>query len=83
MNLRDNWAFTNNIYSKFRWDSQYQAKFVLDWATHLKHLKSILLEYDLVEAAIKFIIFENFRKGLKPFVLAKLEHQDLELENFN
>ena len=52
-NLGDNWTFANSICNKFRQDSQYQAKSVLDWAAHLKHLQSILLEYDLVGAPTK------------------------------
>ena len=48
-NLGDDQAFANNICSKFRRDSQYQAESVLDWAAHLKHLHSILLKYDPIE----------------------------------
>ena len=82
-NLGDDRAFANSICSKFRWDTQYQAESVLDWAAHLEHLQSILLEYDPVGAPIKPTILIYFRKGLKPLVLAKLEHRDLELESFN
>ena len=46
MNLEDSQAFANSICSKFRRDSQNQAEFVLNWATHLEHLQSILLKYD-------------------------------------
>ena len=46
--LGDDRAFANSICSKFRQDSQYQAKSVLDWAVHLEHLQSILLEFDPV-----------------------------------
>ena len=73
-NLEDNWAFTNNICSKFRQDSQYQAKSVLDWATHLEYLQSILLKYDPVGAPTKSTILKYFRKGLKPSILAELEY---------
>ena len=82
-NLADDWAFANSICSKFRWDSQYQAESILDWAVHLEHLQSILLEYDPVGAPTKPIMLRYFREGLKPSVLAKLEHQDLELESFD
>ena len=44
-NLGDDRAFADSICSKFRWDSQYQAESVLDWAAHLEYLQSILLEY--------------------------------------
>ena len=37
-NLGDNRAFANSICNKFRWDSYYQAKSVLDWAAYLEHL---------------------------------------------
>ena len=56
---------------------------MLDWAAYLKHLQSILLEYDPVGAQTKSTMFIYFREGLKPFVLAELEHWDLELESFN
>ena len=82
-NLGDNQAFANSICCKFKWNFQYQAKSVLDWAAYLKHLQSILLKYDPVGAPIKPTMLKYFRKGLKPSVLAELEHWDLELESFN
>ena len=82
-NLGDDQAFANSICSKFRQDTQYQAESVLDWAAHLEHLQSILLEYDPVGAPTKPTMLRYFRKGLKPSVLAKLEHQNLELESFH
>ena len=82
-NLGDDRAFANSICSKFRRDSQYQAESVLDWAAHLKHLQSILLEYDPVGAPTKPTMLRYFREGLKPSVLAELKHRDLELESFN
>ena len=56
---------------------------MLDWAAHLEHLQSILFEYDLVGAPTKPTMLRYFWKGLKPLVLAELEHQDLELESFD
>ena len=82
-NLGDDRAFANSICSKFRRDSQYQAESVLDWAAHLEHLQSILLEYDPVGAPTKPTMLRYFREGLKPSVLAELEYRDLELESFN
>ena len=82
-NLGDDWAFANSIYSKFRRDSQYQAESVLDWAAHLEHLQSILLEYDPVGAPTKPTMLRYFWEGLKLFVFAELEHQDLDLESFD
>ena len=82
-NLGDDQAFANSICSKFRRDSQYQAESVLDWAAHLEHLQSILLEYDPVGAPTEPIMLRYFREGLKPSILAELKHRDLELESFN
>ena len=82
-NLGGNRAFANSICSKFRQDSQYQAKFVLDWTAHLKHLQSILLEYDPVGASTKLTMLRYFHKGLKPSVLVELEYRNLELESFD
>ena len=82
-NLEDDRAFANSICSKFRRDSQYQAKSVLDWAAYLKHLQFILLEFNPVGALTKPIMLKYFWKDLKPSILAELEHRDFELENFN
>ena len=62
MNFGDNRAFADNIYSKFRWDSQYQAEFVLDKATHPKYLQSILLEYYPTKALEESTIFKYFQE---------------------
>lgn len=82
-NLTDNWAFANSIFSKFKQNFQYQTKFVLGWAAHLKHLQSILLEYDLVRTLTKPKMVGYFREDLKPSVLAELEYQDLKQESFD
>ena len=37
-NLGDDQVFANSICSKFKQDSQYQAKSVLDWTAHLEYL---------------------------------------------
>ena len=81
--LGDDWAFANSICSKFRQDFQYQAKFILDQVAYLKYLQSILLEYDPVGASTKLTMLKYFWEGLKPFILAELEYQDLKLESFD
>ena len=81
-NLGDNRAFADSIRSKFRRDSQYQTESVLDWATHLKHLQSILIEYDLAGAPGEPTMLRYFREGLRPSIRVELEHRDLELESF-
>ena len=82
-NLGDDQAFANSICSKFRRDFQYQTESVLDWAAHLEYLQPILLEYNPVGVPTKPIMLRYFREGLKPSVLAELEHQDLKLESFD
>lgn len=81
-NLGDDRAFANSICSKFRRDSQYQQESVLEWAAHLEHLQSILIEYDPVGAPAEPMMLRYFREGLKPSILAELQHQDLELESY-
>ena len=56
---------------------------MLDWAAHLEHQQSILLEYDLVGALTKHTMLRYFREGLKPSILAELEYRDLKLESFD
>ena len=50
---------------------------------HLEYLQSILLEYDPVRTLTKLTILRYFWEGLKPYILVKLEHRDLELESFD
>ena len=56
---------------------------MLDWATYLEYLQSILLEYDPIGAPTKSTMLRYFWEDLKPLVLAELEHQDLGLERFD
>ena len=56
---------------------------MLDWTAHLEHLQSILLEYNPVGAPTKPTMLRYFRKGLKPSILAELEHWDLRLKSFD
>ena len=56
---------------------------MLDWVVYLKHLQSILLEYNPVRTPTKPTMLRYSRKSLKPSILAKLEYQDLKLESFN
>ncbi len=39
-------AFVGHVWSKLRGDAQHQSEEVQDWAAHLEHLQSILLEFD-------------------------------------
>lgn len=55
---------------------------MLDWTGHLKHLQSILLEYNSFGTLGKLMMLRYFCKSLKPFIWVELEQRNLELENF-
>ena len=75
-NLGNFQAFINNIWSKFRRDSQYQLEEARDWASHLQHLQSILAEFDTVGAPDESTMIRYFREGLKPSIKVEMEQQD-------
>lgn len=56
---------------------------MLDLAAQLKHLQSILLEYNPVKIPTKSTMLRYFLEGLKSSILPELEHQDLKLKNFD
>ncbi len=61
-------AFVGHVWSKLRGDAQYQSEEVQDWATHLEHLQSILLEFDANNAPQKGQLGRTFYDGLKPSI---------------
>ena len=81
-NLGDFRIFVDNLLSKLKRDLQYQSESMLDWASHLKHLQSILLEFDADEAQGEPTIIRYFRKGLKPSIQAKMEQRGREFDSF-
>ena len=81
-NLGDSRAFINNLWSKLKRDSQYQSESVLDWASHLEHLQSILLEFDADGVPGEPTIIRYFREGLKPSIRAEMEQRGRELDSF-
>ena len=54
----------------------------MEWAAHLEHLQLILLAYNPIGAPAKFTMLRYFQKGLRPSILAKLQNENHELENF-
>ena len=65
-NLGNSKAFVDSILSKMKRDSQYQDKSVQDWATHLKYLQSILIEFDLDCAPEKGTMIRYFQEDFWP-----------------
>ena len=61
-------AFVGNVWSKMRSDSQHQLEEVQDWAAHLKHLQSILLEFDADCAPLEGQLGRTFYDGLRPSI---------------
>ena len=72
-NLGESRSFVDDIWSRFRRDSQYQLEEARDWASHLEHLQSILLEFDTDEAPEESDLIRFFREGLKPSIKAQIE----------
>ncbi len=61
-------AFVGHVWSKLRGDAQYQLEEVQDWAAHLEHLQSILLEFDANNAPGEGQLGRTFYDGLRPSI---------------
>ena len=72
----------DTIWSRIKRDSQYQQEEVRDWASHLEHLQSILLEFDTDGALEESDLIRFFREGLKPSVKAQIEQKGRELDSW-
>ena len=75
-------SFVDSIWKKLKRNSQYQLEEVYDWASHLKHLQFILIEFDLVAAPTEFIIVRYFEKGLKLSIKAEIDQDASHLDNY-
>ena len=80
--LGNSQTFIDNIWSKFRRDSQYQLEEARDWASHLQHLQSILAKFNTVGAPHESTMICYFWKGLKPSIKVEIEQQDRALTSF-
>ncbi len=61
-------AFVSHVWSKLRGDAQHQIEEVQDWAVHLEHLLSILLEFDANNAPRDSQLNRTFYDGLRPSI---------------
>lgn len=61
-------AFVGHVWSKMRGDSQHQQEEVQDWAAHLEHLQSILVEFDADCAPLEGQLGRTFYDGLRPSI---------------
>ena len=80
--LGDSRSFVDTIWSRIRWDSQYQHKEVQDWASHLKHLQFIFIEFDADGAPEESTLICLFREELKPSIQAQMEQRGRENDNW-
>ncbi len=63
--LRESNAFIGHVWSKLREDAQHQSEEVQDWAAHLEHFQSILMEFDTNNAPKEGQLVGTFYDGLK------------------
>ena len=75
-------SFVDSIWKKLKRDSQYQLEEVYDWASHLKHLQSILIEFDPVAAPTKSTIVRYFEEGLKLSIKAEMDQNASHLNDY-
>ena len=80
-NLGNSRAFVASTWSKFKRDSQYQLEEVQDWASHLEHLQSVLIEFDADGAPEESDVIRYFQEALRPSIKAEMENQVREYEN--
>ncbi len=57
-----------HVWSKLRRDAQYQSEEIQDWAAHLEHLQSILLEFDANNTPWESQLGRTFYDGLRPSI---------------
>ena len=72
-NLGESKSFVDSIWKKLKRDSQYQLEEVYDWASHLEHLQSILMEFDPAAAPTESTMVRYFEEGLKPSIKAEMD----------
>ena len=81
-NLGESKSFVNSIWKKLKRDSQYQLEEVYDWASHLEHLQSILIEFDPLAAPTESTMVRYFEEGLKPSIKAEMDQDTSHLDDY-
>ncbi len=61
-------TFIGHVWNKLRGDAQHQLEEVQDWAAHLEHLQSILLQFDANNAPREGQLGQTFYDGLRLFI---------------
>ena len=81
-NLGKSRSFVDDIWSRFRHNSQYQLEEASNWASYLEYLQSIVLRFDIDGAPEKSDLIRFFREGLKPSIKAQMEQEGQELDTW-
>ena len=81
-NLGEFKSFVDSIWRKLKRDSQYQLEEVYDWASHLEHLQSILMEFDPAAAPEESTMVRYFEEGLKPSIKAEMDQDATHLDDY-
>ena len=81
--LGESTAFVNSIWSKIKRDSQYQQEEVQDWASHLLHLQSVLVEFDTKCAPAEDVLCRYFYEGLRPSIRLWINKEGRKLDGWN
>ena len=75
-------SFVDSVWRKLKRDSQYQLEEVYDWASHLEHLQSILIEFDPAAAPTESTMVRYFEKSLKPSIKAEIDQDAIHLDDY-
>ncbi len=81
--LGESTGFVDNIWSNMKRDSQYQFEEVQDWAAHLEHLQSILMEFDTDYAPSEGVLGRYFYEGLRPSIKLWIVEEGRELDGWD
>ena len=81
--LGESTSFVTNIWTKIKRDSQHQQEEVQDWASHLQHLKSILVEFDPRCAPTEDVLCRYFYEGLRPSIRLWIDEEGRDLDGWN
>ena len=81
-NFGESKSFVDSIWRNLKKDSQYQLEEVYNWASQLKHLVSILLEFDPVVAPTEVTMVRYFEESLKPSIKAEINQDNSQLINY-
>ena len=80
--MKESKSFVNSIWKKLKWDSQYQLEEVYNWASHLEHFQSIMIEFDPAATPTESTMVRYFEEGLKPSIKAKVDQDATHLDDY-